>query len=85
MNQAKANRAISFYQEEALVIANILFQQHMKDHPTHGHHKMIIAKTRLIILFAAKEVGALYSQKKQDQVLTVTQLLNPYCKIQAQN
>ena len=33
-------------------------------------------KIRLIILFAAKDKEALYSQQKQDQELTVAQIMN---------
>jgi len=31
---------------------------------------------RLILFFAAKDVEALYSQQKQDQELTVAQIMN---------
>ena len=37
---------------------------------------MVITETRLIILFAAKDGEALYSQQKQDQELTVAQIMN---------
>ena len=37
---------------------------------------MVNTKIRLIIFFAAKEGGALYSQQKQDEVLTVAQIMN---------
>ena len=37
---------------------------------------MNYTKIRLIIFFAAKEVEALYSQQKQDQELTVAQIMN---------
>ena len=40
----------------------------------HGHHQMVNTEIRLIIFFAAKE--ALYSQQKQDQELTVAQIMN---------
>ena len=43
---------------------------------THGHHQMVNTKIRLIIFFAAKEGEALYSQQKQDQELTVAQIMN---------
>ena len=36
-----------------------------------------IPKSRLIIFFAAKDGEALYSQQKQDQELTVAQIMNP--------
>ena len=37
---------------------------------------MINTETRLIIFFAAKGGEALYSQQKQDQELTVAQIMN---------
>ena len=38
--------------------------------------KMVNPKNRLIILFGAKDGEALYSQQKQDQEQTVTQIMN---------
>ena len=43
---------------------------------THEHHQMDNTKIRLIRFFAAKDEEALYSQQKQDQVLTVAQIMN---------
>ena len=37
---------------------------------------MINTKIRLIMFFAAKDGEALYSQQKQDQELTVAQIMN---------
>ena len=37
---------------------------------------MVNTKIRLIIFFAAKDEEALYSQQKQDQELTVAQIVN---------
>ena len=37
---------------------------------------MVNTEIRLIILFAAKDGEALYNQQKQDQELTVTQIMN---------
>ena len=37
---------------------------------------MVNIKIRLIIFFAAKDGEALYSQQKQDQELTVAQIMN---------
>ena len=37
---------------------------------------MVNTKVRLIIFFAAKDGEALYSQQKQDQDLTVVQIMN---------
>ena len=64
-----------FCQENVLVIANTLFQQH-KIGSTHGHYQMVNTKLRFIIFFAAKDGEALYSQQKQDQELTVAQTMN---------
>ena len=64
-----------FCQENTLVIANTLFQQNRRD-STHGHHEMVNTEIRLIIFFAAKDGEALYSQQKQDQELTVAQIMN---------
>ena len=58
-----------------LVIANTLFHNTRED-STHGHHQMVNTKIRLIICFAAKDGEALYSQQKQDQELTVAQIVN---------
>ena len=62
-------------QENTLVIANTLFQQHKRRLYT-GHHQMVNTEIRLIIFFAAKDGEALYSQQKQDQELTVPQIIN---------
>ena len=73
-NEAR-QRLIEFCQENALVIANTLFQQHRRRLYTwtspDGQHQI-----RLIIFFAAKDGEALYSQQKQDQKLTVAQTMN---------
>ena len=37
---------------------------------------MVSTEIRLIIFFAAKDGEALYSQQKQDQQLTVAQIMN---------
>ena len=74
-------RLIEFCQENALDIANTLFQQHKRRLYTwtspDGQHQI-----RLIIFFAAKDGEALYSQQKQDRGLTVAQIMTPYCQIQ---
>ena len=43
---------------------------------TQGHHQMVNTEIRLIIFFAAKDGEALYCQQKQDQELTVAQIMN---------
>ena len=73
-NEAE-QRLIQFCQENTLVIANTLFQQHKKRLYTwtkqDGHTEI-----RLIIFFAAKDGEALYSQQKQDREVTVAQIMN---------
>ena len=67
-------RLIEFCQENTLVVANTFFQQHKRRLYTwtspDGQHQ------NLIILFAAKDGEVLYSQQKQDQKLTVAQIMN---------
>ena len=60
---------IEFWQENTLVIANTLFQQHKR-------RQMVNIKIRLIMFFAAKDGKALYSKQKQDWELTVAQIMN---------
>ena len=60
-------RLTEFCQENALVIANTLFQQ---------HKRRLYTEIRLIIFFAAKDGKALHSQQKHDWELTVAQIMN---------
>ena len=46
-----------------------------RDDSTHGHHQMVNTEIR-IIFFVAKDGEALYCQKKQDQELTVAQIIS---------
>ena len=73
-NKAR-QRLTEFCQENTLIIPNTLFQPHKRD-STYGYHQMANTKIRLIIVFAAKDGEALYSQQKQDQELTVAQIMN---------
>ena len=41
---------------------------------------MVITEIRLIIIFAAEDVEALYSQQKQDLELTVAHIVNSLLK-----
>ena len=66
---------MEFCQENALVIANALFQQHKRRLYT-WTHQLVNTKIRLIIFSATKEGEALYSQQKQDWELTVAQIMN---------
>ena len=68
-------RLIEFCQENALVIANTLFQQHKGSlyrwTSPDGQHL-----NQIDYIFAAKGGEALYSQQKQDWELTVAQIMN---------
>ena len=68
-------RLIEFCQEDALVIASTLFQQHKRRLYT-WTLQMVSTEIRLIIFFAAKSGEALYSQQEQEQELTVAQIMN---------
>ena len=63
MQNEAGQRLIEFCQENALVIANTLSNNTRED-STHGHHQMVNTEIRLIILSAAKDGEALYSQQK---------------------
>ena len=75
MQNEAGQRLIEFCQENALVIVNTFFQQHKRRLYTwtspDGQPEIT-----LIIFFAAKDGEALYSQQKQDQELTVAQIMN---------
>ena len=68
-------RLIEFCQENALVIANTLFQQHKRRLYTwtspDGQHQ-----NQIHYILSAKDGDALYSQQKQDRELTMAQIMN---------
>ena len=69
-------RLTEFCQENALVITNTLSSNNTREDSTHGHYQKVNTKVGLIIFFAAKDGEALYSQQKQDQDLTVSQIMS---------
>ena len=75
MQNEAGQRLIEFCQENALVTANTLFQKHNRRLYTwtspDGQHQ-----NQTDIFYAAKDGEALYSQQKQDQELTVAQIMN---------
>ena len=75
MRNEAGQRLIEFCQENALVIANTLFQQHKRRLYT-WTSQVVNTEIRLILFFAAKDGEALYSKQKQDQELTVAQIMN---------
>ena len=68
-------RLIEFCQENALVIENTFFQQHKRRLYTwtspDGQHQ-----NQIDYIFVVKDGEAVYSQQKQDQELTVAQIMN---------
>ena len=48
----------------------------IRENSTSGHHQMVNREIRLIIFFAAKDGENLHGQQKQDQELTVAQIMN---------
>ena len=64
-------RLREFCQENALVIANTLFQKHRRQLYT-----WTSSEIRLIVFFATKDGEALNSQQKQDWELTVAQMMS---------
>ena len=75
MQNEAGQRLIEFCQENALVIANTLFQQHKRRLYT-WKHQVVKTEIRLIIFFATKDGEALYSEQKQDRELTVAQIMS---------
>ena len=73
-------RLIELCQENVLVIANTLFQQHKRRLYT-WTSPVVNTEIRLIIFFAAKDEEALYSRQKQDWELTMAWIMNSYCQI----
>ena len=79
-NEAE-QRLTEFCQENALS-QETPSSNNTREHSTHGHHQMANKEIRLIIFFAAKDGEALYIQQKQDQELTVAQIMNSLLPIQ---
>ena len=69
MQNEAGQRLIEFCQD-------VVLSNSTREDSTHGHHQMVNTEIRLIIFFAAKDGEALYSQQKQDQELTVAQIMN---------
>ena len=68
-------RLTEFCQENILVIADTLLQQHKRRLYT-WTSPMVNTEIKLIIFFAAKDGEALYSQQKQDWGLTMALIMN---------
>ena len=68
-------RLLEFCQENTLVIANTLFQQHKRRLYT-GTSPDGLYQNQTNYIFATKDGEALYSQQKQDRELTLAQIMN---------
>ena len=62
----------------------MLSSSNTRDDSTDGHHQMVNTQIRLIILFVAEDGEALYNHQKQDQELTVAQIIGSLLKNSAQ-
>ena len=80
VQNAEGQRLTEFCQENTLDIANTLFQQ---QETTLHMDIMVNIEIRLITLFAVEDGEALYNLQKQDQELTVTQVMRFLLQIQA--
>ena len=78
-SRTKANRVLprECTGHSSPIIVNTLFQQHRED-STHGYHQMVNTEIRLKIFFAVKDGEALYNQQKQDQELTMAQIMTKF-------
>ena len=75
MRNEAGQTLIEFCQDNALVIQTPSSNNTRED-STHGHHQMVNPKISMIMFSAARDGEALYSQQKQDQELTVAQIMN---------
>ena len=69
-------RLTEFCQENALVIANTLFQQHRED-SIHGHHQMANTEIRLIIFFCSQRWTSSIQSAKTRLGDDCGQIMNP--------
>ena len=74
--QNKAGQRLPWFCQEMHWSEQTPSLNNTREDSTHGHHQMVNTDIRLIIFFAAKDGEALYSQQKQDQELTVAQIMN---------
>ena len=85
LNQKKRQRPLPDFIEPLVIVIKYLWRilslsslhiNNTREDSQHGHHQMVNTEIRLIIFFAAKDGEALYSQQKQDWLLTVAQIMN---------
>ena len=71
-----ASRPITAWQIEGEKVEVLTDSNSTREDCTYGHHQMVSTEIRLIRCFAAKDGEVLYSQQKQDEELTVAQIMN---------
>ena len=79
--QNEAGKNLTECCQENTLAQQTPFSNNPRDDSTHGYHQMVNTKIRLIIFFVAKDGETLYSQQKQDQELTVAQIMNSLLQI----
>ena len=75
-SKAKANRILS----RKHTSQQTPFSNNTRDDYTHGHHHITNTEIRLMIFSAAEDGKALYSHQRQDQELTVAQIMSSLLK-----
>ena len=73
--QNEAGKNLTECCQENTLAQQTPFSNNPRDDSTHGYHQMVNTEIRLIMLFVAEDVEALFSQQKQDLELTVTQII----------
>ena len=74
--QNRAGKRLTELCQENTLVITTPSSNNTREDSTHRHQQMINTEIRLLIFVAAKDGEALYSQQKQDQELTVTQIIN---------
>ena len=83
MRNEAGQKLIELCQENSLVIANTLFQQHKRRLYTWTSPD-VQHRNQTAYILCSKNGEALYSQQKQDQELTVAQIMNSLFQIQTE-
>ena len=74
--QSKAGQRLTELCQENMLVTENTLSSNGRDDSTREHHQRVSAKLRPTVSFAAKYREALYSQQKQEQGLTVAQIIN---------
>ena len=72
----KQGKDYSSFAKKMHWLQQTLSSNNTREDSTHGHHQMVNTEIRWIIFFVAKDGEDVYSQKEQDQELTVARIMN---------